>query len=229
VRRLLDLASFGWTPLTESDGGLEIAATCALGELRAWRPSRAWPGAALARQCCDALLASFKVQHVATVGGNICLSLPAGSMTSLAAAFDGVATLVAVDGAMREVPVAELVTGDGRNVLLPGELLRSVFLPAPALRCRTALRQVSLSAVGRSAVLVIARVSPETGATVVAVTAAVPRPLALRFPALPSPESAVAALDAAAPRYLDDVHGNSRWREAMTRRAVAEVATELRG
>ncbi|HEX6454321.1 MAG TPA: FAD binding domain-containing protein [Trebonia sp.] len=229
VRRLLDLASFGWRPLTETDGGLAIAATCTLGELRAWRPSRAWPGAALTAPCCDALLASFKVQHVATVGGNICLSLPAGSMTSLAAALDGVATLVGVEGAVREVPVAEFVTGDGRNVLSPGELLRSVFLPAPALRCRAALRQVSLSAVGRSAALAIARVSPETGATAVTVTAAVPRPLVLRFPALPSPESAAAALDAAVPGYLDDVYGHSRWREAMTRRAVAEVVAELRG
>lgn len=228
VRRLLDLTSFGWTPLTETGDGLEIAATCTLGELRAWRPARAWPAAVLARHCCDALLASFKVQHVATVGGNICLSLPAGSMTALAAALDGVASLVPPSGAGRQVPVAELVTGDGVNALRPGELLRSVFLPAHALRGRAAVRQVSLSAAGRSAVLVIARQSPGSGETVVTVTAATPRPLVLRFPALPSPDSAVAALDAALPVYLDDVHGARRWREAMTRRAVAETVAGIR-
>lgn len=219
VRRLLDLASFGWTPLTETGDGLEIAATCTLGELRAWRPAAAWPAAVLARQCCDALLASFKVQHVATVGGNICLALPAGSMTALAASLDGVVTLLSPDGAVREVPAADFVTGDGVNALRRGELLRSVVLPASALRGRTAFRQVSLSAAGRSAVLVIARTSPESGSspesgeTVVTVTASTPRPLVLRFPglpslrSLPSAEAAVAALDAAAPRYLDDVHG----------------------
>lgn len=238
VRRLLDLGSFGWPPLTETGDGLEIAATCTLGELRAWRPVRDWPAATLARQCCDALLASFKVQHVATVGGNICLSLPAGSMTSLATALDGEATLIAPGGAVRKVPAADFVTGDGSNVLGAGELLRSVFLPASSLRCRTAFRQVSLSPVGRSAVLVIARQAPGPGArpagapdvaeTVVAVTASTPSPLVLRFGAPPSPESAVAALDAAAPRYLDDIHGALRWREAMTRRAVAEAVPDIR-
>ena len=228
VRRLLDLASFGWAPLSQSDDGLEITATCTLGELCAWRPRFRWPAAVLARQCCDALLASFKVQHVATVGGNICLSLPAGSMTSLAASLDGVATLVAPGGAVREMPVADFVTGDGANALRTGELLRSVFLPASSLRCRAAFRQVSLSPVGRSAVLVIARSSPQTGEAVVTVTASTPRPLVLRFGAPPSPESAVAVLDAAFPEYLDDVHGNAPWREAMTRRGVAEAAAELR-
>jgi len=258
VRRLLDLRDFGWPPLTETDGGLEIAATCTLARLRAWRPAwHDWPAAALAPSCCDALLGSFKVQHVATVGGNICLSLPAGPMTSFAAALDAVATLLAPDGGTREVPVTDFVTGDGTNALAPGELLRAVFLPAAALRCRAAFRQVSLSPVGRSAVLVIARRSPAatlgpdadpdtdadpgtdtelgpdadlavgTGETVVTVTAATPRPLRVRFAAPPSPEAAVAALDAAAPAYLDDVHGSAPWRAAMTRRCVAEVAAEL--
>jgi CO/xanthine dehydrogenase FAD-binding subunit len=230
VRRLLDLASFGWTPLAETGDGLEIAATCTLGELRRWRPrsdrARTWPATALAARCCDALLASFKVQHVATVGGNICLSLPAGPMTSLSAALDGVATLVAPSGAVRALPVAEFVTGNGSNLLAPGELLRSVFLPASALGCRAAFRQVSLSAVGRSAAVVIARVAPDSGVTVVTVTAAVARPLVLRFDVPPTPASAVGALDAACPAYLDDIHGARPWRAAMTRRAVAEAVAE---
>jgi CO/xanthine dehydrogenase FAD-binding subunit len=244
LRRLLDLAAFGWPPLTETDDGLSIAATCTLAQLARWRPAR--PGRAataeLARQCCDALLGSFKVQNVATVGGNICLSLPAGPMTSLTAALDGAATLVRPDGARRSLPVADLVTGDGANALTPGELLTRIDLPAAALTGQTAFRQVSLSAVGRSAVLVIARrqsgpgdhrqatgnaVSIPPDDTVITVTASVPRPLQLRFPARPTPADAVAALDAADPPYLDDVHGAARWRAAMTRRSVASAAAEL--
>jgi CO/xanthine dehydrogenase FAD-binding subunit len=233
VRRLLDLNDFGWPALTETDQGLEIAATCTLAQLRGWRPShRGWLATALAPSCCDALLGSFKVQHMATVGGNICMSLPAGPMTSLAASLDGVVTLIAPSGMTRELPAAEFVTGEGSNVLAPGELLRKVFVPAGALRCRTAFRQVSLSPAGRSAVLVIARspgASPATGTgeTVVTVTAATPRPLQLRFPGLPAPESAVAALDARHPDYLDDIHGARPWREAMTRRCVAETLSDL--
>jgi CO/xanthine dehydrogenase FAD-binding subunit len=232
VTRLLDLSAFGWQPLTQTAGGLDIAATCTLAELARWRPGAArWPAAVLARQCCDALLGSFKVQNMATVGGNICLSLPAGPMTALAAALDGVATLHAPgSGGVREVAVRDFVTGDGRNVLAPGELLRKVFIPAASLRARAAFRQVSLSPVGRSAVLVIARHGAGSGAgagTVVTVTAATSRPLQLRFGSLPAPGDAVAALDAACPGYLDDAHGGAAWRAAMTRRAVAAVIAEL--
>jgi CO/xanthine dehydrogenase FAD-binding subunit len=230
LRRLLDLHAFGWPALTETDDGLSIAATCTLAQLARWRPERPSraPAAELARQCCDALLGSFKVQNVATVGGNICLSLPAGPMTSLTAALDGVAAIARPDGGVRRLAVADLVTGDGTNALGPGELLTRVDLPAAALTARVAFRQVSLSAVGRSAVLVVARrPAGRPGETVITVTAATPRPLQLRFARHPAPDDALAALDDAEPRYLDDVHGGAPWRAAMTRRCVAGVIAEL--
>jgi CO/xanthine dehydrogenase FAD-binding subunit len=246
VRRLLDLHAFGWTPLTETDDGLRIAATCTLAELARWQPRRPayTPGASLGRRCCDALLGSFKVQNVATVGGNICLSLPAGPMTSLAASLDGIATLAAPGGGIRRVPVATFVTGDGVNTLAAGELLTHVDVAAHALAARTAFRQVSLSPVGRSAVLVIARLDggpvegandppapdgPGGQALVITVTAATPRPVQLRFPGLPTADGALSALDAAAPTYLDDIHGGGSWRAAMTRRCLAEAIAELAG
>jgi CO/xanthine dehydrogenase FAD-binding subunit len=246
VSRLLDLQAFGWTPVDERPDGVLVGATCTFAQLASWQPER--PGQAgaalLARQCCHALLGSFKVHNVATVGGNICLSLPAGPMTSLASALDGVA-LVRDQGSGRRVPVSTLVTGDGRNSLRPGSLLTHLHLPGYALTGRHAFRQLSLSPVGRSAVLVIARrdsaaAPPEVaghsgdGTTVITVTASVPRPVQLRFPAPPSPAEALGRLDAAVlgdsgPGYLDDVHGSAAWRSAMTRRLVLEVLGELSG
>jgi CO/xanthine dehydrogenase FAD-binding subunit len=231
LRRLLDLRGFGWDPLTERPGGLEIAATCTLAELARWRPAGdragAWPAVPLLRHCCDALLASFKVQNLATVGGNICLALPAGAMTSLAASLDGVATIWSPGGGVREVPVTGFVTGPGTTAAGPGELLRSITLPDASLRSRTAFRQVSLSRMGRSAALVIGRTNGP--GLVITVTAATPRPVQLRFPGRPSPGEAAAALDRAGLTWHDDVHGAPAWRAAMTRRFVAEVAAELRG
>jgi len=231
LRRLLDLHGFGWVPLTQTQEGLTIAATCTLAELAGWRPAgdgaAGWPAVPLLRQCCEALLASFKVQNMATVGGNICLALPAGAMTSLAAALDGVATVWSPGGGVREVPVTDLVTGPGTTGLDPGDLLRSVTLPAASLHGRTAFRQASLSRLGRSAALVIGRTNGP--GLVITVTAATPRPVQLRFAGRPSPDEAVAALDQAHLRWHDDVHGAPAWRAAMTRRFVAEVAAELRG
>jgi CO/xanthine dehydrogenase FAD-binding subunit len=230
LTRLLDLSAFGWAPVTETPDEVVVSATCTLAELARWQPSGAGyrPAAVLARQCCHALLGSFKVQNVATVGGNICLSLPAGPMTSFASALDAVAELRGPGGAGRRLPVADLVTGDGRNALGPGELLTRLRVPGDALRARTAFRQLSLSPAGRSAVLVIGRRDPG-GLVVVSVTASVPSPVVLRFPGLPSRSEALARLDEAVPRYLDDVHGSRFWRAAMTRRLLGEALAELAG
>jgi CO/xanthine dehydrogenase FAD-binding subunit len=149
-------------------------------------------------------------------------------MTSLAASLDAAATLAAPGGGIRRLPVAEFVTGDGVNALAAGELLTHVDVHADALAARTAFRQVSLSPVGRSAVLVIARADGSGGpGVVITVTAATPRPVQLRFPGLPAADGALSALDAAVPTYLDDIHGGGSWRAAMTRRCLAEVIAEL--
>ena len=104
---------------------------------------------------------SFKIWNAATVGGNICMSLPAGAMISLTAALEGVCTLWPRNGKPREVPVVDFVTGNHTNVLQKGELLRSIFLPASALTKRFAMRQVSLTHLGRSAALIVATVGDD--------------------------------------------------------------------
>lgn len=219
LRRLVDLSRMGWEPLvTQPDGSLEIAATCTVARLAA-HP------APLFEQCARAFLASFKIWNVATVGGNLCNALPAGPMISLTAALDGRCQLRAPDGAHRELPVTDFVLGAGHNALLPGELLRSVTLPAAALRRRTAFRQASLSTLGRSAVLVIGT-RADDGATDLTITAATPRPVRLTFPAPPSGadvHAAVAELD----DWFDDVHGDPAWRRHLTFRFAEEIRTEL--
>lgn len=225
--RLVDLTTLGWPALQVSAGGLEIAATCTLAELsRAQLPAH-WAGAELVGQCCRSLLGSFKVWNVATVGGNIALGLPAGPMTSLTAALDGVCTLWSPDGADRQVAVTDLVVGDGQTGLRAGEVLRSVRIPASALAARTAFRQHSLTALGRSAALIIGRLDPAGASAVFTVTASTTRPVQLRFDRLPSTQDLLAALDAAQVRWHDDVHGLPQWRAALTRRYLAEVLHEL--
>jgi CO/xanthine dehydrogenase FAD-binding subunit len=233
LRRLLDLHAFRWTALSETDEGLRIAATCTLAELRRWRPKRPAysPGATLGRRCCDALLGSFKVQNVATVGGNICLSLPAGPMTSLTAALDGVCTIWSADGSERRVPVADFVTGPQQNVLKAGELLRRIDIPASALIHRVAFRQISLARIGRSAALLIGAVDPPTGEFVLTVTASTPRPIKFSFNVVPSAEDLQARIEREIPAsaYFDDIHGAPAWRRHMTLHFAKEIRDELAG
>jgi CO/xanthine dehydrogenase FAD-binding subunit len=239
LRRLLDLSAAGWPAVTVTDSGIELAATCTVAELYALPASdvlgeraQAWSALDLVRPCCDSFVASFKVWNMSTVGGNVCTSLPAGPMISLCAALDGEATVLGPGGASRTVPVADFVTGDGKNCLAPGELLRSIHLPAQALAARAAFRRLSLSNLGRSGVLLIGRLDAD-GGLVLTVTAATKRPVQLRFDAPSgagiSAAALAEALDAAIPdgHYHDDIHGLPAWRKDMTYRLAEEIRAEL--
>lgn len=233
LKRLLDLGSAGWKPITVADDGIELAATCTVAELYALPDSpdlapRRWPALDLFRPCCDSFVASFKVWNMSTVGGNICTSLPAGPMTSLCAGLDAAATILGPGGTTRTIPVADFVTGDGTNCLAPGELLRSIHLPASALASRVAFRRLSLSNLGRSGVLLIGRLDGGTS-FVLTVTAATKRPVQLRFGHLPQAAELAAALDGAIHEnlYHNDIHGLPAWRQDMTYRLAEEIRAEL--
>ena len=231
LSRLIDLAGLGWTPLTLSDAGIEIAATCRIAELYPFVAPEIWRAAPLFRQCCDALLASFKIWNMATVGGNLCLALPAGALIALTAALDGDCVIWQADGEERRVKVTAFVTGNNRSVLEPGEVLRAIVLPVAALLRRTAFRQASHSHLGRSSVLLIGTRSPSDGSFAVTITAATTRPVRLDFPALPDDAELRARLDAvvAPSLYFDDAHGTAAYRRHMTHHFAEEIRQELAG
>ena len=228
LARLLDLHGFGWPAMEQDDFGLTIAATCRIADLERWTPPPAWTAAALVPLCCRALLGSFKIWNSATVGGNVCLALPAGPMTSLTAALEGSCRIWGAERD-RDVPIEEFITGAGRNALAPGELLRSIRFPAEALARRAAFRQVSLTPLGRSGALLIGTRGLD-GSLRLTVTAATVRPVVLAYPTLPDRESLATAI-AAIPEFLmfDDVHGRRDWRRAVTAHLAAEILDELRG
>ena len=113
------------------------------------------------------------------------------------------------------------------NVLAPGELLRSIHLPAAALRKRFAMRQQSLTKLGRSAALIIGTHAPG-GEFLLTITAATDRPVPLRFPAMPDAaalDGAIAAIPEA--RWFDDVHGSAPYKRHITHHLAAEIRAEL--
>ena len=226
---LIDLDSLGWPALVASAEGLEIAATCTIADLHDFAGPAEWTATPLFRACCNALLASHKVWNMATVGGNICMSLPAGAMIALTSALEGVATLWPRDGAPRQVAVADFVTGNHANVLGPGELLRSIHLPPGALAKRFAIRQASLTHLGRSAALIIGTMEAGGGDFRLTITAATPRPVQLRFERLPSADELRSAIDAQLPPdgYFADVHGSAPYKRHVTYYFAEQIRAEL--
>ncbi|MFI2366465.1 FAD binding domain-containing protein [Promicromonospora sp. NPDC019610] len=258
VTGLVDLMGLGWEPWSVDGSGLRVAGTCTLAELVAGPgalggapgPAAAGPYRALGivGECVSALSLSAKVARTATVGGNLALGLPAGSMVGLFVALDARAVIWMPDGGSRELPVVDLVTGAGRVDLAPGEVLREVRVPAFALGGRAAFRRASLTPTGRTAAMVTGRTLPDgdgpdgdgpdgdgpdgdvPGRVLLVVTASTPVPHTRPFQ-----ENDHDALDrwidsiAPAGGWYEDTHGTADWRAAMTRRLAHEALDELGG
>jgi CO/xanthine dehydrogenase FAD-binding subunit len=229
LRRLLDLQGFDWEPLVVSEQGLQISPTCTIAQLYELETPREWVAAPLIQQCCHAFLASFKVWNTATVGGNICMSLPAGPMISLTVALEGVYTLRLRDGGERRVAAEEFVTGNHQNILQPGDLLRSIDLPIAALRKRTCFRRMSLTHLGRSTALLVGTLSPQDGAFMLTVSASTVRPILLRFDEVPDARSLRERLRETIADFVyhDDVHGAPDYRKHLTFHFAEEIRGEL--
>ncbi|MDQ0742766.1 CO/xanthine dehydrogenase FAD-binding subunit [Clavibacter sp. B3I6] len=229
---LVDLQTLGWPSLTVTDDGLEIAATCTIAEVAGIAERDGWRAHPLFLRACTALFGSTKIWRVATVGGNICSALPAGPMTALAAALDADALIwrAATDEVPahdERMPVAELVTGDRTTALQPGDVLRSIHVPAASLRARTAFRKIALSPIGRSGSVVIGRLD-EDGAFTLCVTGATLRPELLRYPGLPA-AGALADDVRAIGSWFTDAHGAADWRRAVSALLAEEIRAELAG
>ena len=150
-------------------------------------------------------------------------------MISLTTALEGVYTLWPRDAEPRKVAAIDFVTGNHQNVLRPGELLRSIHLPAKALSKRFAFRRASLTHLGRSAIIVIGTQSPGGCDLLLTVTAATVRPVQLRFDRVPSTSALREALDAAIPDadYFDDVHGAAHYKRHLTYYFAEQIRAEL--
>lgn len=227
LKRLIDLTGMGMAPLRCTHSGLEIAATCTIAELDNMGLPASWTVKPLIEQCCRAFLASFKIWNAATVGGNLCMALPAGPMIALTAALDGTCVIWSPGGNERRVRVADFVLGPQRTALTQGEWLTHIALPAAALQRRTAFRQIALSPLGRSAALLIGTRSSDD--FVLTITASTPRPVKLAFNIVPSATALRECIEDTLPRgaYYDDVHGAPGWRRAMTLLFAEEIRAEL--
>jgi CO/xanthine dehydrogenase FAD-binding subunit len=227
LRRLIDLHALGWRPLVQSDQGLRIASTCTVAELRAFSAPTDWIATSLIEQCCRSFASSFKIWNTATVGGNICMSLPAGPMISLVVGLEGICTVLRRDGSEYRAAIEDFVTGNHLNVMGPGDLLMHIDLPASALRKRPSFRRMSFTHHGRSTALLIGTLELHDGTFMLTVSAATERPYRLKFAALPTAAELRARLTCDIPKYFDDVHGTPEYRKHITFHFAEEIRREF--
>ncbi|MDQ1011525.1 CO/xanthine dehydrogenase FAD-binding subunit [Streptomyces sp. V4I23] len=228
LRRLIDLTALRWDPLVPSGAGLEIGATCTIRDLHAFELQGDWIAGPLFARSCEAFLSSFKVWNSATVGGNICMSLPAGPLITLTVALEATYELWAPDGSTRIVDALDFVTGDHRNILTPGEVLRRIDIPARALRKRTAHRRFTLTRLGRSTVFLIGTQTPGTSDLLLTVTAGTARPVRIAFDTMPDARTLQESIDAIpADVWFADPNGTPGHRRHLTKHFAEEMRREL--
>ncbi|TLD72160.1 FAD-binding molybdopterin dehydrogenase [Phragmitibacter flavus] len=231
ITNLIDITAFDWPSLTITPAGLEIAATCKITDLETFTaPSHLhWQSLPLLGECARSLLASFKIKNEATVGGNLIMSLPAGAMISLTAALEAILTLHPRQGEPRQTSVIDFVTGNHQNTLQPGELLRSILIPDHALQKTYAFHRFSLSQEGRSSVLLIGTLCPNTGNFILTITAATPRPIQLTFDTIPDADAIKSTITTAIPdgQWFDDPHGTPDHRQHLTHYFAQQIREEL--
>ncbi len=228
LRRLIDLMPLGWDALTVSESGLEIGAMCTIRDLYAFSCPDDWRAAPLLGTSCEAFLASFKVWNTATVGGNICMSLPAGPMITMTVALEASYTLRAPDGSERVVDAADFVTGNNANILTPGEVLRKIDIPANALRRRHTHRRFSLTHLGRSTIFMIATQRRGADDLLLTITAGTTRPVRLAFDSMPNAdelERRIAELPDEL--WFDDPNGSPGHRRHLAAHYAEDIRTEF--
>ncbi|WP_227983361.1 FAD binding domain-containing protein [Nocardia spumae] len=227
IRRLVDLTALDWPALTPGEG-LDIGATCTIRELYEFVPPDGWLAAALLRTSCEAFLASFKIWNAATVGGNICMSLPAGPMITLTVALEAAYRLWAADGTERTIAARDFVIGDHRNVLRPGEILRSIHIPGSALRKFHAYRRFTLTKLGRSTIFLIGTRTPGAGDLTLTITAGTTYPIVLRFDTAPDAGTLRDHIDAIpAEVWFADPNGTPEHRRHLAGHYAEEIRAEL--
>jgi len=228
LRRLIDLEPLGWDALTINESGLEIGAMCTIRDLYALPAPGDWPAAALFTVSCEAFLASFKVWNAATVGGNICMSLPAGPMITMTVGLEATYTLQSPDGSVRVVDAADFVTSDNANILTAGEVLQKVDIPAAALRKRHAHRRFTLTHLGRSTIFIIATQTVGANDLLLTITAGTTRPVRLVFDVMPGADELARRIDELPGElWFDDPNGSPDHRHHLARYYAEEIRAEL--
>lgn len=149
-------------------------------------------------------------------------------MITLTVALEARYELWAPDGSVRLVEALDFVTGDHRNVLAPGEILRRIAIPARALRKRAAHRRFALTHLGRSTVFLIGTHAPGADDLLLTVTAGTTRPVRFAFDAMPDARTLQQSIDALpADIWFADPNGSPDHRRHLTRHFAEEIRREL--
>lgn len=225
---LVDMQPLGWDELTVSEDGLAIGAMCVMKRLLNCNAPADWFGMAALRQGVHEL-ASFKVQNVATVAGNLCLALPAGTFAPVMMLLEAEYELLPLNDASYRVPAASFQTGAKQTRLQPGEVLRTIYIPARSLQWHTSYHRICLASAGLAIAIVTAAYDPDQQQVRFCIGAAAGKPYLITADGIPHSDQLGDLLDAQLPRdaYLTDVCASADYRRHVTEVLMQRSLSDL--
>jgi carbon-monoxide dehydrogenase medium subunit len=184
------------------------------------------------------VMGGYQIRNLATIGGNLASAVPSADLPP-SLLVSGASVQLASEGNRRGGAVDAFITGPRQTMIRSGEIVVSVFVPAPAPRTGSAyekfmLRDASaLAVVGVAALVTLGEAGIETAR--IAVGAAAPEPFLATEAAWsleggpPDTEriEEAARLASEAAKPITDLRGSAEYRKelvrVLTKRAVARA------
>ncbi len=225
VKTLVDMQQLDWSEIETTSEGLSIGATCIQNDLLDFSFPVDWQATEALKDAVREL-ASFKLSHAATVGGNICLALSASTFAPAMVALQATYEIWRPNGDSYFVDAADFQTAPQQTILQPGEVLRSVKIPAANLTgWQTCFKRMSVCTAGYAIAIVVTAYHPQTRQVKFGVGGSVPSPRLVEFESVPTAEQIVAAFREQS--FLDDERGSAAYRRHITQVLMQRGITEL--
>lgn len=230
VKTLVDMQQLNWSEIEVTSEGLSIGATCIQNDLLDFTFPATWKGTEALKDAVREL-ASFKLSHAATVGGNICLALSASTFAPAMVALNAKYEIWRSDGEPYFVKAVDFQTAPQQTILRSGEVLRSIRIPIWNLaQWQTSFKRMAVCTAGYAIAIVITAYNPETQQVRFGIGGSVKSPQLVEFDNIPTPEQIVSAMESLSPDiYIEDERGSAVYRRHITQvlmqRGITEITT----
>jgi CO/xanthine dehydrogenase FAD-binding subunit len=227
VHTLVDLEGLGWSGIEVTAQSLKIGATCSLQTLLRYPWPREWR-VLHSLEAAITSLASFKVTHLATVGGNLCLALPFGIIAPVMLVVEAEYELVDLEGKQRLISARSFQTGPQKTRLRVGEVMRQIHVPLSFLQWESRFDRIGVTATDPALAMVVTACSLDRTCWRFGLNAGVLLPLLLQYDHPPDPEAMLADLERL-PHWLEDQRASAGYRRHLTwimmQRAIESLAS----
>jgi CO/xanthine dehydrogenase FAD-binding subunit len=228
VTTLVDLQPLNWSEIEITSAGLSIGATCIQNDLLDFAFPAPWTATGALKDAVREL-ASFKLSHAATVGGNICLALSASTFAPALIALTASYEIWRPNGEPYFVDAVDFQTAPQQTILQPGEVLRRINIPIWNLaQWRTNFKRMAVCTAGYAIAIVVTAYHPQTQQVRFGIGGSVKSPELIEFDNVPTPEQIVETFHGKSlQEYIDDERGSAAYRRHITQVLMQRGITEL--